>query len=185
MKTCAHGHDYIRCHDNVAKMVYGNVRARSATEHFSEETHFRAWRFDKSGLRSTLITCDLYHTLHYRARCELRNARRSHVSLCLGAFAYVRTYPGWMSMTRKKATKAARSVKFALNANPREQQVQEKKGDRAEGEALREELPYVGDAVLEEYSAVRASQRKRDAKERERGRKRAKVGEKSKWMGRR
>lgn len=64
-------------------------------------------------------------------------------------------------MTRKKATKAARSVKFALNANPREQQVQEKKGDRAEGEALREELPYAGDAVLEEYSAARASQRKR------------------------
>lgn len=91
-----------------------------------------------------------------------------------------------MSMTRKKATKAARSVKFALNANPREQQVQEKKGDRAEGEALREELPYAGDAVLEESSAARASQRKRDEKEREKERKRGeKVGEKSKWMGRR
>lgn len=57
-----------------------------------------------------------------------------------------------------------------------------KKGDRAEGEALREELPYAGDAVLEEYSAARASQRKRDEKERKRG---EKVGEKSKWMGRR
>lgn len=74
-------------------------------------------------------------------------------------------------MTRKKATKAARPVKFALNANPREQQVQEKKGDRAEGEALREELPYAGDAVLEECSAARASRRKRDEKEREKERK--------------
>lgn len=51
---------------------------------------------------------------------------------------------------------------------------------------MREELPYAGDAVLEEYSAARASQRKRDEKEREKERKRGeKVGEKSKWMERR
>lgn len=51
---------------------------------------------------------------------------------------------------------------------------------------MREELPYAGDAVLEECSAARASQRKRDEKEREKERKRGeKVGEKSKWMGRR
>lgn len=48
-----------------------------------------------------------------------------------------------MPMTKKNPGEGAHTVKFALNANPREQQVQEKKKEK-----LREKLPHAGDAVL-------------------------------------
>lgn len=81
---------------------------------------------------------------------------------------YLRTRVFRADVDDEEKSDEGRGIKFPLNANPREQQVQEKRR-RSCGKSCR-----MGDAGLGECSASAARSPKKDEK---------RAGEKSKWMG--
>lgn len=151
----------IRRHESVMKMhLRGILTGRGE----GGGGVFRAWRFDKSGLRLTLITRDLYRTLHYRAEGELRrrsptlHAARSAMCTCTRVARINADDGGGRAggeRGRGERNGEGRVRQSSLwNANPREQQVQGEKKREKRGSHGRKVATRAGDTLLEKCTAA-------------------------------